>query len=470
MNTPRVLLLTPNWRWDRTPLSTDTLHPPPTPPLEMAYISSTLQCEHELVDAYVRDLSPELLRAEIEQFAPSVVVVASAASILYWRCPPFSVDAVSIAVDVIRDSAVANVIVIGPHGTASPAWLLRRTGADACWRGAVEVGLGAWLSGCGDGRYVHRVGASSQVRVERARDLPTASMAILAEQATYPAHMWCVTDDERRVAVGCRAGAVAEASRGCPWKCVYCAKAPVRDAFDARPLDRVRAELEELASLGNDYVFFIDETFNLGPRRVASLLEILASLGLRFGFQGRPELITASQATALADAGCVYVELGVDAGDDQLSARIDRRQSLNAAYAGIEACSSTIPVVRYNRLNLATLDYRRYLGLDGSDGWDYPPDPAYPYPGTPLGEHVMQAHGRSEFDWDFALRYSWWLRIEVAHQRDGSFPGDEAVEAEQRAFLDLSADAAAAAASALEGIQDDPTFASANKFVNGRRA
>jgi anaerobic magnesium-protoporphyrin IX monomethyl ester cyclase len=465
-----IMLITPNWRWDETPLPTDTLRAPLGTPLEMAYISAGLDCEHHYIDAYAADLTPGELAREVERFAPASVVISTAASLLYWRCPAFSIDAVTLAVEASRRSCGAEIIIIGPHASFSPEWVLTRTGADACWLGAVERDFPRWLaSGQRDSPHVHRDGAAAEICVEHPASLPAARMSIFDFTLPYVPHMWCVTERERTIAADQRIGALAESSRGCPFSCVYCAKAPIRDKFARRPSAVLAQEWEQLVELGIDYVFFIDETFNLGPRRLDDLLDTLQELPLRFGFQGRPELISAQQAERLAAAGCVYAELGVDVGTSALSEDLGRGQSVDDAREGIERCRAAIPIVRYNRLNLSTLDYRSRLGIT-DDGWDYPPDPAYPYPGAPLGELVMRLYGREGFDWEFALRYSWWLRIEVALQRSGDPPDDQTLAAQQANFLSLPHAEAHALAQSMDGIQHDAQFQVANKYVRGAPA
>lgn len=259
-----TLLLTPNWRWDCTPLSVDTLQPPVSPPLEMAYISAGIVGDHRLIDAYSANLSLDSLAVELADDPPSKIVISTAASILYWRCPPFTVDAVRAAVAVSREVCDAQIVLIGPHPTFSPDWVLDRTGADLCWRGGVERQFAAWLEGPRESRYAHRSGGASDICIEPARQIPAARMEVLPLRSPYPPHMWCVTDEERHLVAGYESGALAEASRGCPWACVYCAKAPVRDRFNRRPLEVLTEEWDELARFGVEYVFFIDETFNIG--------------------------------------------------------------------------------------------------------------------------------------------------------------------------------------------------------------
>jgi anaerobic magnesium-protoporphyrin IX monomethyl ester cyclase len=463
----RTMLVTPNWRWDDSPLAVDTLLPPVCPPLEYAYMASGLEGDHRILDAYAAALSVPETATAIREFDPDYIVVTSTPSLLYWRCPPMTVEAPRFAIQAAKASSQAKVIAIGPHPTFSPAWFTSKTGADFCFRGAFERELPRLLatSGLDTSSHFWRPLMHSSIKVETASSLPRASFRNFDFSLPYEPHMWCIDQQEKSVAGTLQKGAILEASRGCPWTCSYCAKGPVRDRFDRRATELVLAELDELKGCGIDYVFFIDETFNLKGEEFDSLLEGLRRSGIRFGFQGRADLVTTEVAQRLRDAGCVYCELGIDILSDELSQEIGRRQRLDRTLQGLRACRQFIPIVRFNRLNLSTLDYKTRLGFRSADEWPYPADPAYPYPGSPLGDRLMRLYGMREFDWEFAQKYSWWLRIEVYLQRRAPSVPDEVISELQSHFLDLSPEAARFIARRLENVKLEPEFHKANKYV-----
>lgn len=466
----RILLVTPNWRWDASPLPVDTLLVPITPPLEFGYMVTGLQdyADVAVADAYAGRMSEEDLSNRAAEFRPTAVVVTSAPSLLYWRCPPMTVTAPQRAIGAIRKASGAPVVLIGPHATATPEWALEQTGADWCYRGAFENELPKLLveNSYSASRYTASLTESTgQISVLAARDLPAGSFGWLDPDAGYEPHMWCVTEGERAASAGIRRGVTLETSRGCPWSCAYCAKGPVRDRFGRRPLDLVANELDQVVQVGADYVFFIDEIFNIPSPEYSQLLTLIRQSGVKFGFQGRPDLIDRRRASQLAAAGCVYAELGIDVVSDSVSAGIGRRQSLARARDGVEACQEYISVVRFNRLNVGTVDYRELLA-DAEEDWDYPADPAFPYPGAALGELVMAKYGYERFDWDFARRYSWWLRLEVALQRRMPELRDDDVRVLERAFLRLPDEVATTLVRALQPIVETPdVFHSLNKII-----
>lgn len=464
-----AVALTPNWAWDTSPLSVDTLAPPVAPPLEWAYLAASApEGLLTVVDAYATGAGPAAAAAAALAHEPAVVVLSTAPSLLYWRCPPFSVRAPRVAAEALRAAGFdGDILLVGPHGTHSPRWALDAVGATTAWRGSCDVLLGALLADGSwqESEHVADRSRPGTVRVDPAIDLPVARHDIYPA-ADYRPHMWSVDDAEAAAAGGPVRGALVEASRGCPWSCFYCAKGPVRDRYVRRPAERVTAELERLVGRGFDYVFFIDETFNIAGEELDGVLAALRRLGLRFGFQGRPDLITPVTAAALAVAGCVYVELGVDLVDDGDSKAASRRQRRAVAEAGLRACRDSIPIVRYNRLNAETLDYRKLFPHQGGQDWAVPADPIYPYPGAPMAQPLMHMYNRASFDWEFAEQYSWWLRLEVAMQRRGL--RDPAIVGElKEAFLGLSRPAAAYVAALSEDAKSWPGLHERNKAVSG---
>lgn len=95
-----------------------------------------------------------------------------------------------------------------------------------------------------------------------------------------------------------------ETSRGCPYRCSFCAKENFRDKYRKRPLPVVLEELDRLIAQGVEYVYFIDEIFL--PN--AELLEALVERRIKFGVQTRIDLWKEPMLELLGRAGCVSIE------------------------------------------------------------------------------------------------------------------------------------------------------------------
>lgn len=470
----RVVCVTPNFEWDTSPLPTDTLRPPITPALEWSYLSRGLGKHFAgCINSYSQNATLTAAVDDVLSWDPTHVVISTVASLLYYRCPPFTVKAAEAVVGELRLRDYQGiVIVVGPHASHSPAWTLQKVGADIAWRGSTDVRLARdlvadpTLRSSAHAYYVSR-SAPSTMAIDLAADLPEADLTTELPSERYRPHAWLLDDEEAHL-LDARFGLLLESSRGCPWSCSYCAKGPIRDRFGRRSIDILERELQSATELGWEYCFFADETFNIADPSFSDVLRVLETSGLRFGFQGRPDLISEDIASRLGAAGCTYVELGIDIADDADSRTHGRTQSLRGAESGVEACKRHIPIVRYNRLNFTTADYVSMYPEFASSQWTVPVDPVYPYPGAALGQDLMIRYGRTGFDWEFAERYSWWLRLEVRLQRDVGGYDRPSLLALQHAFLGLDEALATAFAGYLVGIADDAALHSLNKSVRGR--
>ncbi len=103
-------------------------------------------------------------------------------------------------------------------------------------------------------------------------------------------------------------GAEIEASRGCPYRCTFCAKENFRGVYRRRPLAIVLREIDGLLRQGVEYLYFIDEIFLPD----APLLGALNERRLKFGIQTRIDLWRPEMLELLGRAGCVSIEAGVE--------------------------------------------------------------------------------------------------------------------------------------------------------------
>src|SRR5205823_14553302 len=125
-------------------------------PLELVYAREQIRSAGRdvlLVDAHINDHSLEDVREMVSDFAPDFLVIPTAPTYLFWRCPPpeLRVPQEWFAALSGRWTKVA----IGPHASATPAATLRKTGCDIAMRGEADLTLAqlatkAWrgIDGC----------------------------------------------------------------------------------------------------------------------------------------------------------------------------------------------------------------------------------------------------------------------------------------------------------------------------------
>lgn len=136
-----------------------------------------------------------------------------------------------------------------------------------------------------------------------------------------------------------------EFSRGCPYKCSYCANPAVERRFDGvgkwhrwKSLDRVFAEISEYtAKYKVEFFYFVSETFLSMPKRqFGEFCERYSDYKIPFWFNTRPESITRDIVRKLEGINCFRMGIGLEHGNERF-----RRQMLNRRVTNeriVEAC------------------------------------------------------------------------------------------------------------------------------------
>lgn len=191
------------------------------------------------------------------------------------------------------------------------------------------------------------------------------------------------------------------ASRGCPYRCNWCAKPIYGDSFSVRSPKMVAAEMRQLKQdFTADHLWFADDIFGLRPKWVRELANEVEKVdaAVPFKMQSRVDLMTPDTVSALRRSGCAEVWMGAESGSQRIldamdkGTRVDQiaRARENLKREGIRACyflqfgypgetwhdiQNTIRLVRDTRPD--------DIGVSVS----------YPLPGTKFFDHVRAQLG-----------------------------------------------------------------------------
>ena len=111
------------------------------------------------------------------------------------------------------------------------------------------------------------------------------------------------------------------ASKGCSFRCAWCAKPIWGNRYQQRAPEAVAAEMIHLKQQhAPDHIWFADDIFGFRTEWVERFADALeaAGGGVPFMIQTRADLITPAMAPALARAGCREVWLGAESGSQQV--------------------------------------------------------------------------------------------------------------------------------------------------------
>ncbi|MBZ0273497.1 radical SAM protein [bacterium] len=114
------------------------------------------------------------------------------------------------------------------------------------------------------------------------------------------------------------------ASRGCPYKCTFCAWPQIMYAshkYRIRPVDDIVDEMEWLhKEYGFKSAYFDDDTFNIGKQRMLQFCREVKSrnMDLAWGIMSRADLMDREILEAMRGAGLWGLKYGVESGDQTI--------------------------------------------------------------------------------------------------------------------------------------------------------
>ena len=117
------------------------------------------------------------------------------------------------------------------------------------------------------------------------------------------------------------------ASRGCPFRCNWCAKPIFGDSYQLRPAADVANEMRLLKEeYGAEHLWFADDIFGLNRHWLEELAQAVEANGslIPFKIQARADLLTRQSANALKRAGCAEVWMGAESGSQKILDAMDK--------------------------------------------------------------------------------------------------------------------------------------------------
>lgn len=128
-------------------------------------------------------------------------------------------------------------------------------------------------------------------------------------------------------------------ARSCAFKCSFCDYPSRAGALASASVDTVRKELRALAELGVEQVVFVDDTFNVPPKRFKDICRMMIEedLGLTWHSYFRCSNARDEEAFDLAaESGCSGVFLGIESGDTDILANMHKLAQDSQYRVGLE--------------------------------------------------------------------------------------------------------------------------------------
>ncbi len=128
-------------------------------------------------------------------------------------------------------------------------------------------------------------------------------------------------------------------SRGCPYRCNWCAKPVFGSNYRFRSAERVAQEMLLLKrEMRADHIWFADDIFALSPQWTRTFSEHVERIGaaIPFKMQSRSDLMTRDTVGALRRAGCADVWMGAESGSQKILDAMDKGTRVEQIYEARE--------------------------------------------------------------------------------------------------------------------------------------
>jgi radical SAM superfamily enzyme YgiQ (UPF0313 family) len=309
-----------------------------------------------------------------------------------------------------REIPAVTYLYGGPHSTLAGAELLADVPPAFVFRGEAESTLPAFIARHAAGRtdFADIPGLAYRDQDGTVRDNGVHFEAELDEL--------CFPDFTAFDSHGSLTTYPLLTSRGCPYKCTYCAVPRISGGrWRARSADSVMRELEHVHDvLGLRTFVVVDDNFTVHRGRAESICRRLAADERRFtwscGNGIRADRIWPDLARAMVAAGCCEVAFGVESLVPDVFGRLKKGETTDQVRTAVKVAREAglsvtgffmigLPGSTYRR-DLRTLAMARRMGLN-----NYYFGLTVPYPGTELWTWSQQ-HARFLVPWQNSYHIS----------------------------------------------------------------
>lgn len=212
-------------------------------------------------------------------------------------------------------------------------------------------------------------------------------------------------------------------TRGCPFKCNWCAKPIYGQRYNSRSPQNVVNEIKYLQQqFGIEHIWFCDDIFGLKPQWTKEFAAILEqeNIAIKFKIQSRVDLLLEeNNIVALAKAGCDEAWVGAESGSQKILDAMDKGTQVEQIYEatllmkkkGIKPCF----FLQFGYLNETYQDIELTLKMVFElMPYDIGISVSYPLPGTKFYDKVKD---------QLKEKTNWTDSDELAMMFKSTFPG-----------------------------------------------
>ncbi len=299
-------------------------------PMNLAEIGAFLRqfdFDVQIWDFEVESLTPEELQARLSGFRPAVVGITA--------MTPVIPNAHQIASWIKQIAPEIVVVVGGPHASALPRETLEEFSSFDC--AAFGEGETTMYELCGLVRQGKPPRGLPGVAWRDGDEIFVGTPRPLIKNLDtipYPARDLLKLDLYTGVSPTPGLSGVhpteISISRGCPYRCTFCASAVVWGRrVRSRGAAHVAGEIRECVNRwGFDHFTFNDDTFAFRPDRIGPVMEVLQELGASWDCHTSVHSVDQPILQKMGQSGCLKIAYGVESGSPRILSLIGKKVDL----------------------------------------------------------------------------------------------------------------------------------------------
>jgi radical SAM superfamily enzyme YgiQ (UPF0313 family) len=316
----------------------------PYPPLATLYAAAVLKQQGADVAFYDVMFDPDLsgVQEAIRQHRPAWFVICDDGFNYLTKMCLTNMREAAFGMITYAKQQGCRVVISGSDATDHSGDYLHH-GADYIVVGEAEQTLKELITSGEDHTQIHGLRYLENNLVQE-----TARRENLRELDTLPFPAWELVNIEAYRSRWLKSAGYFSlnigTTRGCPFKCNWCAKPIYGNRYNSRSPENVVEELLLLKQAFEvDHIWFCDDIFGLKPGWVNQFAVLVHNhnLDIRFKIQSRVDLLLEEEnIAALARAGCEEIWVGAESGSQKILDAMDKGTRVEQIYESVQLMKS----------------------------------------------------------------------------------------------------------------------------------
>lgn len=303
------------------------------PPLGLLYLAGFLEQKTahqvEICDAQVEELSYPQLGERIRETPPDLVGLTAMTFTL--------LDVLKTARLVKELDPGIPVAVGGVHAFLYPVETINLEEIDYVLSGEGEESFAFLLDRLEEKNQLDTVPGLTYLEKGEVRSTPVPPLCADLDSLPFPARH--LTPYQKYSSVMAKRQPITTmfTSRGCPFRCSFCARPHLGKQFRHRSAQNVVDEMEECVGLGIREFLIYDDTFTVNRERAIAVGEeiIRRKLDIGWDIRARVDCVDREMLEILKKAGCERIHYGVEAGTEKILKVLNKGITLEQARATV---------------------------------------------------------------------------------------------------------------------------------------